>query len=66
MWTGVFWALVLLGAGLLIHVAFRLTAVSRRSQPDRSEARRILERRLAGGEIDAEEFSTRLRTLEEG
>jgi putative membrane protein len=73
-WTGVFWAFVVVGAGLLGYVALRLLAASRRSTSHgserggapraTSEARRILEERLARGEIDAEEFSERLQALE--
>lgn len=71
-WTLVLWGLVLVGAGLLGYVVLRLGATSRRTGSGRSErgpaapseARSILEQRLARGEIDAEEFSERVRALE--
>ncbi|HEX2032514.1 MAG TPA: SHOCT domain-containing protein [Actinomycetota bacterium] len=61
MWL---WSLV----GLLLLVALVVLAVwaVRRftAQPGTRDARRILEERFARGEIDADEFGSRLRTLE--
>ncbi len=80
IWGAFLWVLVLAGIGLLVFAAIRATQGSRRPPPPPpagppvpppvgpppvgSTARQILEERFARGEIDAEEFSERLRVLE--
>jgi len=78
--TCLWWGLVVVGVGLLAYVGARLAVRARRrgrdvhqprSRPaapmslDISGPRAILEHRLARGEIDVEEFTARLRALEE-
>jgi uncharacterized membrane protein len=59
MWVGMiaFWALLIWGVYVLISSATRKSG-----RVEHDEARRILDRRLARGEIDAEELG-RLRDL---
>jgi len=59
MWVGMiaFWALLIWGAYILIRCATRKSG-----RVEHDDARRILDRRLAHGEIDAEEYR-RLRDL---
>jgi putative membrane protein len=62
MWF-VMWILPLVFFGILI--GFGVWAVRRFTERGpRSSARQILEERFARGEIDPEEFETRLRALE--
>jgi len=60
MWAGMiaFWALLIWGIYVLISNAARRTGGS----DDRGDARRILDQRLARGEIDAQEYR-RLRDV---
>lgn len=66
--------LVLVGIGLLIYVAIRCGTRSRSAETDRDghagaprrEPRAILEERYARGEIDSDEFTERMRRLDEG
>ncbi len=53
MWAGMiaFWALLIWGAYMLIRGATR-----KPGRVEHDDARRILDRRLARGEIDAEEY----------
>jgi putative membrane protein len=62
MWAGtiVFWGLLIWGAYALVRGATR-----RPGRADHNDARRILDRRLASGEIDAGEYR-RLRDLISG
>jgi putative membrane protein len=68
MWMGpgmwfVMWILPLLFFGVLI--GFGIWAVRQFTELGRgTSARQILEERFARGEIDTEEFDTRLRALE--
>lgn len=78
--TWVWWGLVVVGVGLLAYVGARLAVRARRRGRDlpqprgrpavptslgASGPRAILEQRLARGEIDVEEFTVRVRALEE-
>jgi putative membrane protein len=66
MWMDMMWwmwipSVIVLGA----LIAPGVWAVRRFSEPrGSSDARRVLEERFARGEIDADEFRTRLATLE--
>lgn len=66
MWMDMMWwmwipSVIVIGA----LIALGVWAVQRFSEPrGRSDARRILEERFARGEIDADEFRSRLATLE--
>jgi putative membrane protein len=63
--VGLMWAGILVFWGLLIWAVYALITNTTRRSPrddDRGEARRILDQRLARGEIDAEEYR-RLRDL---
>ncbi len=55
------WVLVVAG---IVWLALTLTR-SQSASPDTSSALRILEERLARGEIDTEEFRTRRAAIEE-
>ena len=59
-----FWVFVIAGIIWLVLTLSRST--TRANDDGRSVAVRILEERLAGGEIDAEEFRTRRVALEGG
>jgi putative membrane protein len=60
----VFWGLVVAGIVIVVRILGK-PAASRDGLDvrDGSEARRILEKRFARGEIDQEEYRSRLRTL---
>lgn len=58
-WTG------LMMAGWWLVVPAVIAAVVLWARPKRSDARAVLEGRLASGEIDAAEFRERLSVLEE-
>ncbi|HEV8681379.1 MAG TPA: SHOCT domain-containing protein [Actinomycetota bacterium] len=67
MWMGpMMWAMWLPSIVLLAAlIGFGVWAVRRFTERgSRTSARQILEERLARGEIDTEEFETRLRALE--
>lgn len=75
MGWGLLWIiLILVGIGLLVYVAIRLTVRPREPQPPVAppapptgsaglSARQILEMRYARGEIDTDEFLERMRAL---
>ncbi len=62
--------LILVGLALLIYVAIRVGTRQPRppaeTRPPADAARRILEERLARGEIDVDEFTERMRALSGG
>ena len=67
-WMWIFWILLVLGTALLVFVLVKLATRNDAPRPPdgTSRARTILEERFARGEINADEFRERLRTLEEG
>jgi uncharacterized membrane protein len=62
------WMWLMIAGGVIFFmslVAFGVWTVRRFTErPSRSAARKILEERFAQGEVDAEEYSSRLRRLE--
>jgi putative membrane protein len=62
------WMWIMMAGGtifLISVIAFAVWAVRRfTDRPRTSSARKILDQRFARGEIDAEEYSSRLRRLE--
>ncbi|MDO8107629.1 SHOCT domain-containing protein [Isoptericola sp. b441] len=77
VWTYVLWTLVLVGAATVTYVGLRSSSrAGRRLRPDTGGGRlpgrrtgpagpELLEQRLARGEIDIDEFTSRLRALED-
>lgn len=59
-----FWLLII-GGGVWLAVTLSRNAGQRGDGTSATSARRILEERLARGEIDVEEFKTRAAALEE-
>lgn len=60
-WMGL--SMVLFWGGVVVLLAWGLRAVELRSSDDAARPRRILDERLARGEIDEEEHARRLETL---
>ena len=75
-WMWLFWALLVIDVVLLVVLTIRLVRGGTSGpsgdpqryshSPESLTARQILDQRYARGEIDTDEYTARLRTLDEG